>query len=201
MRARAESARATRERIIGVMLAMCLDHWYDEVTLRDIAERAGVALQTVVNHFGTKEGLLAAMLADPRVAQEFGGQRLTAVPGDIPAAVGLLVADYEHAGDAAVRFLALESRVPALAPVLAFGRGGHRAWVERTFPAALAGLTGSARDRRLGLLVCATDVYTWHLLRRDQGMTRDGTAAAMTELVLALHPGGQPPGPGQGREP
>lgn len=188
MRARAASAGATRERIIGAMLAMCLDRWYDEVTLRDVAARAGVALQTVINHFGSKEGLLAAMLEDPRAEHEFGGQRLAAVPGDVPAAIGLLVADYEHAGDAAVRFLALESRVPALAPVLAFGRTGHRAWVEQTFPAALAGLTGQDRERRIALLICATDVYTWHLLRRDQGMTCDGTAAAMTELVRALHP-------------
>lgn len=198
MRARAASTQATRERIIGAMLEMCMDRWYDEVTLRDVAGRSGVALQTVVNHFGSKEGLLAAMLEDPRAEQEFGGQRLTAVPGDIPAAIGLLVADYEHAGDAAIRFLALESRVPALAALLAFGRTGHRAWVERTFPAALAGFTGPARDQRLALLVCATDVYTWRLLRRDQGMTRDGTAAAMTELVRALHPSG-PPAHDQGR--
>jgi hypothetical protein len=33
----------------------------------------GVVLQTVVNHFSTKEGLLAAMLEDPHAEQEFGG--------------------------------------------------------------------------------------------------------------------------------
>jgi AcrR family transcriptional regulator len=198
MRTRAASARATGARITGAMLAMCLERWYDEVTLRDVAERAGVALQTVINHFGSKEGLLAAMLEDPRTQQEFGGHRLAAVPGDIPAAIGLLVADYEHAGDAAVRFLALESRVPALAPVLAFGRAGHRAWVEQAFPAAIAGLTGPDRQQRVALLICATDVYTWHLLRRGQGLSRRATAAAMTELVRALHPGD--PAHDQGRD-
>jgi hypothetical protein len=95
--------------------------------------------------------------------------------------------DYEHAGEAVIRFLALESRVPSLAPILAFGRAGHHSWVERTFPAALAGLAGPERELRLLLLICATDVYTWHLLRRGQGLTRRGTAAAISELVEALH--------------
>lgn len=187
MRARAASTQATRERIIGAMLQMCMDGWYDEVTLRGVAERSGVSLQTVVNHFSTKEGLLAAMLDDPRVDQEFGGQRLKAIPGDIPSAIDLLMQDYEHSGDAAIRMLALESRVPALARTIEFGRSRHRAWVERTFPAALTGLTGHVRERRLLLLICATDVYTWRILRRDQGLSRSETAAAITEMVEALH--------------
>lgn len=189
MRARAAATHATRERIIGVMLALCIERWYDEVTLQDVAAHAGVAVQTVINHFGTKEGLLAAMLEDPRTQREFGGQRSKALPGDIPAAIALLMQDYEHRGDAAIRLLALESRVPALVPVLAFGRAGHRAWVERTFPAALDGLAASERERRVLLLICGTDVYTWKILRRDQGLSRAATAEAMCTLVEALHPG------------
>ncbi len=187
MRARAASTQATRERIIGAMLALCVERWYDEVTLRDIAAQSGVSLQTVINHFATKEGLLAAMLQDPRAQREFGGQRSKAAPGDIPAAIDLLMGDYEHGGDAVIRFLALESRVPSLVPVLAFGRAGHRAWVERTFPAALAGLTGPERERRLLLLICATDVYTWQILRRDRGLSRRETTDAIREMAEALH--------------
>jgi AcrR family transcriptional regulator len=189
MRARAVATQETRERIIGAILALCIDRWYDEVTLHDVAAHAGVAVQTVINHFGTKEGLLAAMLADPRTQREFGGQRSKAVPGDIPAATDLLLEDYERRGDAAIRLLALEARVPALVPVLAFGRAGHRAWVERIFPAALDGLAAPERERRVLLLVCATDVYTWKILRRDQGLSRAATAEAMCALVGALHPG------------
>lgn len=197
MRARAAAAHETRERIIGAMLALCIDRWYDEVTLHDVAAHAGVAVQTVINHFGTKEGLLAAMLDDPRTQHEFGGQRSKAAPGDIPAAIDLLLEDYEHRGDAAIRLLALESRVPALAPVLAFGRTGHRAWIERTFPAALDGLTAPERERRVLLLICAIDVYTWKILRRDQGLSRAATAEAMCALVEALH---AERGAGGGRE-
>ncbi len=187
MSARAASAQATRDRIIATMLELCLERWYDEVTMRDLAQRSGVALQTVVNHFGTKEGVLAAMLEDPRAEVTFGGERLNARPGDIAGAVELLLRDYERVGDAVIRFLALESRVPSLGPVLAFGRAGHREWVQSTFPTALEDRTGARRERRLLLLICATDVYTWQILRRDQGLTRRQTAAAIRELVEALH--------------
>jgi hypothetical protein len=38
----------------------------------------------------------------------------------------------------------------------------------------------------LDLLVVATDVYTWKLLRRDRGLTRAATEARMLRLVEAL---------------
>jgi hypothetical protein len=83
--------------------------------------------------------------------------------------------------------LALEDRIPILRPGLDRGRKKHRAWVRRTFAAALSELEGAARQRRLDLLVCATDVYTWKLLRRDRGLSQAQTAKAMRELVEALH--------------
>ncbi|HLX87703.1 MAG TPA: TetR/AcrR family transcriptional regulator, partial [Acidimicrobiales bacterium] len=67
MRARAAGVEATRQRIIGVMIRCCLEDWYDEITLRDVADGAGVSLQTVLNHFSSKEGLLEATLQDPRL--------------------------------------------------------------------------------------------------------------------------------------
>lgn len=187
MRARAESAQATRRRITGTMLELCLHRWYDEITLRDLATQSGVALQTVINHFGTKEGVFAAMLKDPRAQVAFGGQRWKAAPGDIPGAIELLMRDYEHAGDAIIRFLALESRIPSLADLLASGRTGHRAWLEHTFPAALAGRGGADREHQLQLLLCATDAYTWKILRRDQGLSQDETTARVTDLVDLVH--------------
>ena len=35
-------------------------------------------------------------------------------------------------------------------------------------------------------LIAATDVLTWKILRREQGLGRDATEAAMRETVLAL---------------
>ncbi|HET8813497.1 MAG TPA: helix-turn-helix domain-containing protein [Solirubrobacterales bacterium] len=185
MEKRAASAEATRKRILDAARGLWLERWYDEMTLRELAVRAGVALQTVINHFGSKDGIAAAMLEEP--LPEAWMTRATARPGEIGEAMELLVADYEITGDALIRSLALEGRIPALHPVLELGRRAHRAWVEHVFPAALTGLSGAARTRRLDLLVCAADLYTWKLLRRDRGLSQARTAEAMQELVEALH--------------
>ena len=185
MSKRAASTEATRMRILNAARELWLERWYDKMTLRELAEKAEVALQTVVNHFGSKDGIAAAMLEEPLPAAWM--TRATARPGEIGEAIELLVADYEITGDALIRSLALEGRIAALRPVLELGRRAHRAWVEHVFSAALTGLSGDARTQRLDLLVCAADLYTWKLLRRDRGLSRVQTAAAMRDLVEALH--------------
>lgn len=186
MRARAVAAQATRNRILAAMLELFLKRWYDEITLKDVAAEAGVALQTVVNHFSTKEGLLSALLEDPRLIDEFAGRRFSAEPGDVAGALELLEADYEHAGDAMLRMLALEWRAPAIRPVLEIGRVGHRRWLEAIFETSLATLPARLRERRLDQLVCATDVYLWQILRRVQRRTRKETLRSVLEMVTAI---------------
>jgi AcrR family transcriptional regulator len=185
MKQRAAAAKATRDRIINAARLLWLERWYDEISMREIAARAGVVLQTVVNHFGTKEAIFAAVLEPPMLEKLMA--RAKARPGDIPGAIRLLVRDYEETGDAIVRTLALEGRVTGLQPNIDRGRALQRGWVESTFPAAFSDLRGRERERRIDLLVCATDVYTWKLLRRDRGLSQEQTAAAIRELVEALH--------------
>ena len=186
MESRAVSTQATRERVIGAMLRLFLDRWYDEITLSEIAIEAGVALQTVLNHFSSKEGLLTALLEDPRLLDEFAGRRFHAEPGNYAGAIDLLVGDYERAGDAMVRLLGLESRVLAIKPMLDMGRVGQRLWIESIFAEAVDGVRGEGRARLIDLLVCATDVYTWQILRRDRGHSRAATAAAILDMVEAI---------------
>ena len=171
---RAAAAEATRERILAAAADLFLERWYDDVTLAAIAERAGVSGQTVINHFGGKEPLAAA--AHQRLSEEIVSPRYTPEAGDIPALVAAVADDYEKTGDAVVRLLALEEKVPSLQPLLARGREGHREWVTTMFGA----------PKLLPELVVATDVYTWKLLRRDQGLSRDETVAAMLRIVQAL---------------
>ena len=187
MEARAATTEATKDRVLGAMLQLFLELWYDEITLKAVAEKAGVALQTVLNHFSSKDGLLAALLEDRRLLDAFAGQRFHAQPGDdVAVPMQLLVSDYERAGDAMVRLLALEARIPAVKPVLDMGRIGHRLWLESVYGYELNGQRGDAREHRLDLLVCVTDVYTWHILRRDQGHSRAETLAAILEMVRAI---------------
>jgi AcrR family transcriptional regulator len=185
MAARAAAVQATRERILDAAGEAFLASWFDEVTLRDVADAADVALQTVVNHFGTKEALYGA--AVERISDEIEARRYDVEPGDVEGAVAALVDDYDHTGDFTMRTLAEEGRLEVVGPALLRGRRGHEAWLEHAFPRALKGLRGAGRQRRLAQLVAVTDVYTWKLLRRDKGLSRDQTVLAIRELVEALH--------------
>ncbi len=185
MATRAAAAEVTRERIVEAAVEAFSNRWYDEVTLRGVARDAGVALQTVRNHFDGKEELFRA--AVERIGEGIQSVRFAVEPGDVDGAIATLVDDYERNGDANLRLLAMEPRLPVVRPLMAQGRAGHQAWVERVFAAAISGLRGKARSRRVAQLVVVTDVYAWKLLRRDKELDRDQTIAAMRELVLALH--------------
>ena len=174
MELRAAAAEATHERILVAAQEAFLERWYDEVTLAEVARCAGVSGQTVINHFGGKDQLFTA--AHERLAQELVERRYNAEPGDVGQIVDALLDDYEVTGDSVVRLLALEEKVPALAPTIAGGRKGHREWVETMFQA----------PERVPELIVATDVYTWKLLRRDQGLSREETAAAIRHMVQAI---------------
>src|SRR4051812_32279298 len=174
MELRAAAAEATRERILEAAAGAFLEQWYDDVTIASLAKRAGVSGQTVINHFGGKEALATA--AYDRISEGMVSKRYAPAAGDIRALVEALAGDYETTGDAVVRLLALEEKVPSLQPLLAHGRASHREWVETMFGAPE--LTSE--------LVVATDVYTWKLLRRDQGLSRDETVASILQIVEAL---------------
>jgi AcrR family transcriptional regulator len=181
---RAVSQDRTRQRILDAAEALYLERWYDDVSLREVASQAGVALQTVVNHFGAKGGLLAA------VAETVGGRidrhRDEVAAGDVTGGVAMLVEEYEEIGDAIVRMISLEGRVEELTPLLAHGRAVHRDWVERVFAEWLPPDAGAERERRTVMLIAATDVLTWKILRREQKLSRDEVEAAMSETALAL---------------
>lgn len=55
MRARAESTARTRARILDAVIALSEERLALEIVLADVAERAGVSVQTVLRHFGSKE--------------------------------------------------------------------------------------------------------------------------------------------------
>jgi AcrR family transcriptional regulator len=183
---RAEAAEATRRRILDAAYELFLDNWFDEVGLRDVASEAGVALQTVVNHFGTKDGLFLAVVE--RFSASIEEMRHGVEPDDVRHAAEVLAADYERHGDANVRALAVEHRFPAIARGLAEGRALHRDWVRQTFPGALAALGGAERQRRLFALCAVSDVTTWKYLRRDHGLSQARTAAVIEEMIEALYP-------------
>src|SRR5690349_22484054 len=59
---RRQRSRRTRARIVDAATRLFVDDGYLATTIEAIAERAGVAVQTVYYVFGTKRNLLAAVL-------------------------------------------------------------------------------------------------------------------------------------------
>jgi AcrR family transcriptional regulator len=183
MTARAEAAAATRERIARSALRLLLNDWYDDVTLAAIAQAAGVSHQTVLNNFGSKEGVVLA--AVDFIHEETGDARSRAVPGDVPGAVRVLVGEYERIGDTNARWAAASERLGGIARVLDDARAGHQAWLEHIFGEWLP-TRRAARRRAVNALHAATDVYTWKLLRRDLRLTRAEVEKTMTDLVSGV---------------
>jgi AcrR family transcriptional regulator len=170
MAARADAAAATAERLLAAAFRHLTTSPYEEVRLRDIADEAGVTVQTLHARFGTKDELLAA--AYGWWGDQESLRRDLAPTGDVAGAVRVVFDHYEAYGDAILRMLAQEDRIPAIRTQMDAGRGYHRDWVRRVFAPQLTGLTRRRRDRRLRALVVATDVYTWKLLRRDMRLDR-----------------------------
>ena len=184
---RAISRDRTRQQILDAAEGLWLGRWYDDVGLREVADSADVALQTVVNHFGSKGALLAAVAEN--VGERIDRRRDDVAAGDLAGSVAMIIDEYEEIGDAVFRMIALEGRVEELTPLLTHGRAVHRAWVERVFADRLPD-GQPERGRRTVTLIAATDVLTWKILRREQELSRDDAEAAMRETVLALAEGG-----------
>jgi AcrR family transcriptional regulator len=182
--ARAEAAAENTRRIVAAAEELFDERLYDQVSLADVAARAGVGLQTLIRRFPTKDALVAGITEI--VGGRITAQRAEAPVGDVEGAVGNLVAHYEDAGDKVLRILAQEDRVQAFAAVTSFGRQMHRDWTQRVFAPQLEGLPRADRELRLAQLIAICDVYTWKLLRRDQGLSRARTERALAEMINGL---------------
>jgi AcrR family transcriptional regulator len=184
MLARAEAAAATGERIIDAAVEVFWELPTDQISLDEIARRAGVTVQTVIRRFGGREGLMVA--AVERESGRVRQQRMQTSPGNVVEGVRILVDHYEELGDRVLKLLAEERRSPRLREIADGGRQVHREWCEHVFAPALGALSGIDRERRLAQFVAVCDVYTWMLLRRQMGLSRRQTEIALEELLNPL---------------
>lgn len=184
MDTRAAAAAETGQRIIQAAVDLYMERWLEDLTLDEVAARAGVTVQTVLRRFGSKAGLIQA--AGETLYQQVISQRGQAPVGDIAGAVANLMNHYEAVGDLAIRTLAQEPRHEVLRAFAEQGRAFHRAWVETTFAPFLYERSATGRDDLLAKLVVVMDVYVWKLLRRDVGLGRDQTERYVAEMVSAV---------------
>ena len=180
---RAEQAAATHRGILEAAIALFTAAPYDEVTLEEIAARAGVTLKTVLRRFRSKDALLLAC-RDIMEERESGLREVEA--GDLREAVRVLAARYEETMDIIMSAVAVESRVPAVATILAEARRGHWDWLARVFAAELPPRRHAAHRRRVAELFGATEIYVWHSWRRRLGLSRKLATEALEESLRAL---------------
>jgi AcrR family transcriptional regulator len=181
MRARADAAAATRERILASARELLVAHSFEEMTIDEIAAGAGTTARTVLRIFGSKEELFAEALHS---LGQFGQAPIT--PDDIGALISGTYAFYEKVGDTVVRWLGDEPRLPAMHAHLNVGRRHLRDWVAAAFAPALDRLQGESRKELHDALIVAFDVYTWKLLRRDFGLSRQAAQRRTKRIVLGL---------------
>ena len=140
----------TERQILDAVGEIIATEDFDAVSMRRVAAKAEVSLSTVVRHFGTKDALLAALVGQGGEDEERDALRRSMEPGDVAAAVRVVVGDYEEAGDQLMHMLGQEHRFPALSELLDLGRRGHRTWVRWAFSPQLAGRTRRREDPARG---------------------------------------------------
>jgi AcrR family transcriptional regulator len=176
---RAEATERSRRAILTAAQELFREGRF-ELPLDEVAKRAGCSERTVLRHFGSKEGLLVAAMAD---AEQGVLDSREARPGDVAGSIRGLVGHYEEDGDLVLRWLSLADRYPLLRQVTESGKRLHEDWVEEVFAADLEALSRGERRLREAVLASLTDVQMWALLRRRQGLGRKATEASILDLV------------------
>jgi AcrR family transcriptional regulator len=183
MTVRASKAEATKARIRLSAMELYCERPVEDFTLEEVAERAGVAVRTVLRAYPSKDEMVYAALEEMAA----GGSFLKPTPpGDVAAAVSAFFDIYEGVGDLVMRWLDDEHRRPGLKPALDQGRDNHRDGVKTVFAPQLGRLHGGARAQLLDILVVLTDVYVWKLLRRDMARTRAAAEATVRKMITSV---------------
>lgn len=180
MGARAAATEATKQGILEAVVELLGRQFRSEIRLEDVAAGAQVTVQTVLNVFGNRATLIETAFA--AFLQRLREQRLRAEPANLEGAIKALVDHYEKFGDLVVRNLVEH----ADSEFLAAGRAGHRQWVQKQFAAQIDGANPACRRSSIDALVCACDVYTWKLLRRDLGRSRAETEKAIVLMTKSI---------------
>jgi AcrR family transcriptional regulator len=185
MTVRGRQAALTTDRIVSATEALLRRLPVGEVTLEAVARDAGVSVQTVLRHLGSRQGCLDA--AGARVMARVEAQRGSAGrghgdAGSVEDALAELVAHYEAEGRLVLHLLAQETVEPFARSAVETGRAYHRAWVLRGFGTRVDPGDADTVDA----LVAATDLYLWKLLRLDLGRSPGAVVRVMKRLVHGI---------------
>lgn len=193
---------ARSERSRRAVVAALLDLFEEGVlrpTAAQIAQRAGVSLRSVFQHFESLETLFAAA-AD--LQMERLAPLLVPIPtgGSFGARLSMLVTRRSRVLEAIAPVRRASLRVEPFSNEvrtrLEQARARGRREMERVFARELAELPAAERRDVAAALGAAGSWSTWEHLRRHQGLSIERARKVMARTVAALL--GRPPVPGAG---
>jgi AcrR family transcriptional regulator len=177
---RAEAEERTRAALLDAADEAFLSGPWGQVSLEAIARDAGVTKQTLLRHFGSKDGLLQAVLR--RGTAVVGEHRLSAPTHDIAGAVENLLDHYETVGGRAMRSSNMDAKGP-LADLGRHARQFHYDWIEHAFGAWLDAAEPADRAPLRAALIVICDVQAWWTLSHDLGLPR---SEVQSTLILTI---------------
>jgi AcrR family transcriptional regulator len=178
---RAKARERTREALIEAATAVFFEGNWLKTSLDSLSRTAGVTRQTLLRHFGSKEGLLLQSVMHG-VAQALN-QRWSTPTTDIAGVVDNLLDHYEEWGERSVHLGSWQRGPSVLAPFSNAARQIHHDWVEHVFSYWLDPFDKQARARRRAALIVLCDVQTWWILSNDLGLPRKEVRAILTDLI------------------
>ena len=190
-------AQQTRRDILRTARRLFADRGYAATSINDIADEAGVAIQTIYARLGSKRGMLLALidLIDEEagvgpLAQEVTGA--TSPQTALRAGVRLTRSFQERCGDIIEALNTAAGAEPELADAVAEGRRRHRQGARLTVDRIqeLGGLRNDvAPERAHALLALSTSHEAWRELIRGYELhwdpAEDWLVDALSRAILA----------------
>ncbi|HEY6746238.1 MAG TPA: TetR/AcrR family transcriptional regulator [Mycobacteriales bacterium] len=181
--ARTASVASTRDGVVAAARVLFAEAGFHRVSLDEIARRADVARATVYHQFGSKLGVLAAVIEDyERRAGLAALAELveTAAPERLVRDVVTAGCDYWATDPALARsIIAFAVTDPAAADILA----GHDAGRLRLLTRVVARLPGPVPPRGLDTLWLLTGFAAYDDLTRGRGLTTGAAATLLADLA------------------
>jgi AcrR family transcriptional regulator len=184
---RADTKADTRERIVAAAVALHREKGTVATSYADLAQRAGVSLQTVHNHFPSLGELLPACTglvaaSAPQVTADLFAP-LGAPEDRLDALLKALFLQHAHF-EPWMRWAVPEAR---LVPELEAGLRQGRDHLAALLAAAIApGFAGKPPAELVALLATLLDIECWMRLQSQSGLSPKAASAALREGALAL---------------
>jgi AcrR family transcriptional regulator len=199
MRARAESAAETRRRVIEGARAAIVDGPTPSLSMADVAARAGVARSTLYDTFGSRGGLVGAVMVD--VSLRAGFERVLelfnlpdaaeGIRQALPAGLRMIGSDYEL--QRRVGILAqLDPEVRVALDISAQQRAGGMRYQAGRLAEQGRLRPGVTVDEAAALLWVLTDFTTYDGLRSTLGMDAEQIAAFVESVGVQYLLVGEP---------